>query len=207
MLFFHPKDRTIKGISPKEISSFRCLGNFSVVYCKWNSLLSINHIKGKGLGDILSLHVLAWVKEKPSPGKTRCLREMISTVSVVVKCWGRSSFLLWDQEITTRSENVVLWWTLKSPAALSTCNFPEGYALRPPLFSKSAAYFKLEQCRWVKLIPGLYNLLSTPPYSTIVAIVFCSPQSLLLHKKKQWWKESLVSDLHSDFCTVILCNF
>lgn len=58
-LFFHPKDRTIKGISREEISSFLCLRNFSVVYCNWNSLLSINHIKGKGLGDISSLHVLA----------------------------------------------------------------------------------------------------------------------------------------------------
>lgn len=119
MLFLHPKDRTIKGISREEISSFRCLGNFSVVYCKWNSLLSINHIKGKGLGDILSLHVLAWVKEKLRPGETRCLREMIrisSIVSVVVKCWRGASFLLWHQEITTRWENVVLWWTLKTRA-------------------------------------------------------------------------------------------
>lgn len=83
ILLFHPQDKTIKDISGREISSFLRRRNFAVVYCNWNSLLSINHIKGKGLGDISSWHVLAWVNEKPSRADRHCLREIISSLWAV----------------------------------------------------------------------------------------------------------------------------
>lgn len=117
ILLFHPQDRTIKDISGEEISSFLRRRNFAVVYCNWNSLLSINHIKGKGLGDISSWHVLAWVNEKPSRADRHCLREIISilcAVCQVVKLLGSAGgFTTWHtsfkfNKLQPKTEDIVL---------------------------------------------------------------------------------------------------
>lgn len=110
ILLFHPQDKTIKDISGEEISSFLRRRNFAVVYCNWNSLLSINHIKGKGLGDISSWHVLVWVNEKPSRADRHCLREIISSlcaVCQVVKLLGRGLSFKFNK-LQPKSDDIVL---------------------------------------------------------------------------------------------------
>lgn len=158
ILFFYPQDTTIKGISRGEISSFLCLKNFPVVYCNRNSLLSINHIKGGGLGAISLLHVLTWVKEK-SRGTRAIDIETISiscAVSVAVECQEILFSLVSSTNHNLSQRSFSFWgpWRHEPEQLfLWPCNFPLGRALRLPPFLKSAAYFKEES-----LAQGGYDL-------------------------------------------------
>lgn len=140
ILLFHPQDRTIKDISGEEISSFLRRRNFAVVYCNWNSLLSINHIKGKGLGDISSWHVLAWVNEKPSRADRHCLREIISTlcaVCQVVKLRGGLVLLLLSSTNCDQSQRTSCSSTLSHSFHPPTSPWGRAQGLFLPRFIRS----------------------------------------------------------------------
>lgn len=121
--FFTLRIELLKTLAVGEISSFLRRRNFAVVYSMWNSPLSINHIKGKGLGDISSWHILAWVNEKASRADSHRWREIISilcAVSPAVKFHGgRFSF-----PSKTNQRTRCLGKTLKTWAALHFFNPP-----------------------------------------------------------------------------------
>lgn len=110
--FFTLRTELLKTLAVGEISSFLRRGNFAVVYSMWNSLLSINHIKGKGLGDISSWHVLAWVNEKASRADSHRLREIISilcAVSLAVKFHRGENLFSPQRRIRGRGASVKPW--------------------------------------------------------------------------------------------------